>query len=84
VREEGKAMSTTPMHTFAVDLASLGPIYPFVGTEKLLVLIAMVVWVGFHVWQIRFENRTYAAELAKLSTPERLQRVLEDIDENGR
>jgi hypothetical protein len=77
-------MSTTPMHTYAVDLASLGPIYPFVGTEKLLVLIALVVWVGFHVWQIRFENRTYAAELAKVSTPERLQRVLRDIDENGR
>jgi hypothetical protein len=77
-------MSTTPMHTFAVDLASLGPIYPFVGTEKLLVLIAMVVWVGFHVWQIRFENRTYAAELAKLSTPDRLQRALEASNGNDR
>ena len=32
-------MSTTPMESFAVDLATLGPIYPFVGTEKLLVLV---------------------------------------------
>jgi hypothetical protein len=77
-------VSTTPMQTYAVDLASLGPVYPFVGTEKLLVLIALIVWVGFHIWQIRFENRTYAAELAKLSTPERLQRALQANNENGR
>jgi hypothetical protein len=77
-------MSTTPMQTYAVDLASLGPIYPFVGTEKLLVLIALIVWVGFHIWQIRFENRTYAAELARLSTPERLQRALQANNENSR
>jgi hypothetical protein len=76
-------MSTTPMETYAVDLASLGPIYPFVGTEKLLVLLALIVWVGFHVWQIRFENRTYAAELAKLSTPDRLQRALDANNGNG-
>jgi hypothetical protein len=77
-------VSTTPMQTYAVDLASLGPVYPFVGMEKLLVLIALIVWVGFHIWQIRFENRTYAAELAKLSTPERLQRALQANNENGR
>jgi hypothetical protein len=77
-------MSTTPMETYAVDLASLGPIYPFVGTEKLLALLALVVWVGFHIWQIRFENRTYAAELAKLSTPDRLQRALDTNNGNGR
>ncbi len=77
-------MSTTALQTYAVDLASLGPIYPFVGTEKLLVLLAAIVWVAFHVWQIRFEDRAYAAELAKLSTPDRLQRALQANNGNGR
>jgi hypothetical protein len=69
-------MSTTPMETFAVDLATLGPIYPFVGTEKLLVLVALVLWVGFHVWQMRFEDRRYRAELHRLNSPERLEKAL--------
>ena len=73
-------MSTTPMETFAVDLATLGPVYPFVGTEKLLVLVALVVWVGFHIWQMRFEERTYQAELRRLNSPERLRRALENHD----
>lgn len=69
-------MSTTPVQTFDVDLATLGPVYPFVGSEMLLVLAALVVWVGFHVWQIRFENRTYGRDLTKLNTPERVERAL--------
>ena len=71
-------MSTTPMETFAVDLATLGPVYPFVGTEKLLVLVALVVWVGFQVWQMRFEERTYRAEMNRLRTPEQVARVLKN------
>ena len=69
-------MSTTPLTTFQVDLAALGPIYPFVGWELLLVLAGFVFWLGFHVWQIRFEDRTYQAELHKLSSPERVERAL--------
>ncbi len=71
-------MSTTPVETFAVDLATLGPIYPFVGTEKLMVLVALVIWIGFHVWQIRFEDRKFQAELHKLNSPERLQKALDN------
>jgi hypothetical protein len=43
-------MSTTPMESFAVDLATLGSIYPFVGTEMWLVLVVLVIWISFHVW----------------------------------
>jgi hypothetical protein len=71
-------MSTTPMESFAVDLATLGPVYPFVGTEKWLVLVALVVWVGFHVWQIRFEDRRFNAELNRLRTPDQVARALKN------
>jgi hypothetical protein len=64
------------MESFAVDLATLGPIYPFVGTEIWLVLVALVIWIGFHVWQIRFEYRRFNAELNRLRTPEQVAKVL--------
>lgn len=69
-------MSTTPVQSFDVDLATLGPIYPFVGTEVLLVIVAVVVWIAFHIWQLRYEERTFQAELHKLNSPERLERAL--------
>ena len=69
-------MSTTPMTTFQVDLATLGPIYPFVGWEMLLVVLAFAFWIAFHLWQIRFEDRTYQAELHKLRSPDRLEKAL--------
>jgi hypothetical protein len=69
-------MSTTPMTTFQVDLATLGPIYPFVGWEVPLVILAFLFWIAFHVWQIRFEDRTYHAELHKLRSPDRLEKAL--------
>jgi hypothetical protein len=71
-------MATTPMDSFAVDLATLGPVYPFVGTEIWLVLAALVIWIAFHVWQIRFEDRRFNAELNRLRTPEQVAKVLKD------
>ena len=43
-------MSTTPVDSWAVDLADVTLIYPWVGTEVLMVLVAVVLWIGWHVW----------------------------------
>ena len=40
-----------------------GAVYPGVGTEGLLVLIAFVIWIGWHVMQSQQESE----ELAKLA-----------------
>lgn len=37
----------------------VGPMYPFVGIELLLFIVAVVLWVLWHVWQIGSENREY-------------------------
>jgi len=42
------------------DVASLGAIYPFPGIEMLLVLVAVLLWLGWHAWQIDSENREYS------------------------
>lgn len=69
-------MSTTELTSLTVDLATVGPIYPFVGTEVWLVAAGVVFWIAFHVWQIGFENRTYEEDAAKLATPEEVQRAM--------
>lgn len=35
----------------------IGPMYPFVGAEWLFVLVAVVLWLLWHVAQIMLENR---------------------------
>jgi hypothetical protein len=69
-------MSTTEVTSLAVDLSTVGPIYPFVGTEFWWVAAGVVFWIAFHVWQIGFENRTYEQDAAKLATPDEIQRAM--------
>ena len=39
---------------------------PFAGSEVLFTIIAVVVWIGWHVWQIKSENNTYNEQTSKL------------------
>ena len=39
---------------------------PFAGGEVLFTIIAVVVWIGWHVWQIESENNTYDEQTSKL------------------
>jgi len=72
-------MSTTPIETWVgVDLSQVGPIYPFVGSEFILFLIGLVVWIGFHIIQIKIEKKEFAADEAAARSPERLKRVFAD------
>ena len=71
-------MSTTPIDTWAVDLADVTLIYPGVGYEVVMTVIAVVLWIGWHIWQVKFENESYEAELAKYGTEENLKRGVEN------
>jgi len=66
-------MSTTMVESWAVDLESIGPIYPFVGSEGLMVLLAFAAWIGWHVWQIRDEKEVEKDILQKLAEAEKKQ-----------
>jgi hypothetical protein len=65
-------MSTTPIDTWAVDLADVTFIYPWVGSEVAMTVIAIVLWIAWHVWQVKHENKTYEEEIAKYGTDEHL------------
>ena len=69
-------MSTTPIETWAgADLSQIGPIYPFVGSEFVLFIIGLVIWIGFHVIQLKIEKKEFEADEAAARSPERLQKV---------
>ena len=68
-------MSTTPIDTWAVDLADVTFIYPFVGWEVTMTIIGVVLWIAWHVWQVRFENQTYKEDIEKHATSENLRKA---------
>ena len=70
-------MSTTGVDSWAVDLANIEAVYPLQGGEVIMVLIGLATWIIWHIWQIRFENKTIADEEARLRQPGALQDALE-------
>ena len=48
-------MSTIGYENWAVDLKDVSAVYPFQGTEVLMVIVAVVLWIGWHLWQLRAE-----------------------------
>lgn len=71
-------MSTTGIETWAgADLSQIGPIYPMVGSEVILVIVGLIFWLGFHVIQARMETREFEEDEAAARSPERLKRVFD-------
>jgi len=68
-------MSTNGMTSWAVDLKDVGAIYPFQGSETVLVILGLAFWIGWHIWQIRNENAELEAE-KKRATAERARKAI--------
>jgi len=67
-------MSTIGLDSWAVDLKDVGAIYPFQGSEVLLVIVGLAFWLIWHVMQARVEKqeledaeRDFNAEHSKAS-----------------
>jgi hypothetical protein len=73
-------MSTTPIDTWAVDLADVTAIYPWVGGEGIMALIAVVLWILWHVWQIRHEQETYDQQIHEHGDAETINKSIGDND----
>ena len=56
---------TTGVESFG-NAAELGAIYPFVGLEGLMVIVGFVVWVAWHIWQLKNEAKEYTVEKEEL------------------
>ncbi|SFD92820.1 hypothetical protein [Roseivivax sediminis] len=56
-------MSTIGYESWAVDLAEVGPIYPFQGWEIAMVIVGVLFWLGWH--RIQFKRESEHLERAK-------------------
>ena len=49
---------STHVESFA-NLDQIGRIYPMGGSEGLLVVIGVAIWIIWHIWQTRIENNEH-------------------------
>lgn len=71
-------MSTIGLSSWAVDLKDVGAIYPFQGTEVLMVIVGLVFWVGWHIIQMRQESEEIAEEMQADQRNEAARRLIDD------
>ncbi len=55
-------MSTIGLESWAVDLKDVGAVYPFQGSETLMVVVGVALWLLWHIVQTRAENAEMADE----------------------
>ncbi|WGV14963.1 hypothetical protein [Fuscovulum ytuae] len=71
-------MSTIGYSSWAVDLADVGAIYPFQGTEGIMVVLGVAFWIGWHVLQIRQEEEEIAAEMKAEKREDAARKLIDD------
>ena len=59
-------MSTGVESWSAESLAKIDRLYPFVGWEVHLTIVGVVIWIGWQIWQIKFENNSYEEQTSQL------------------
>lgn len=69
-------MSTIGYDSWAVDLADVGAVYPFQGSEGLMVVLGVVFWIAWH--RIQFVREGEHLEKAKqMGDKEKINSLLE-------
>lgn len=70
-------MNTAPFSDWSGNMFDLGPLYPFVGLEGTMVILAVIFWIGWHILQVRAENRTHDTLARHLREGDNLQKALQ-------
>lgn len=69
-------MSTNGYENWAVDLADVGPVYPFQGWEIPMVVVGVAFWIAWHRIQYVRENAHLEAA-RKIGDKEKVAKALE-------
>ncbi len=64
--------------TWAVDLANVGAVYPWLGFEVIMVIVAIALWILWHILQIRQEEQEFADDIKLYGKPEALKKALDE------
>ncbi len=68
---------STGLETWQTNLMEVTEIYPFVGTEFALAVIAIVSWVVWHLVQIKMENKALEEEAQRFSDKNKLAQAMQ-------
>ena len=66
------------IETWNVNPTDVGPIYPFVGWEREMLVACAAFCLAFMVWKFRTESDRYAARARELRNSNELHRLLDD------
>jgi hypothetical protein len=58
--------STGPVENWNNNPTEVGPLYPFVGWEMLMVVVCVAFFLAFMVWKFATENAKYAEQVQNL------------------
>lgn len=58
-------MATGNIESWGGNIADIGPLYPFVGSEFALFIVALLAWIVFHVIQAKSESNQYKEQASK-------------------
>jgi flagellar biosynthesis regulator FlaF len=64
--------------TWAVDLKDIGAVYPWLGWEVIMVVVAIALWILWHIVQIRQENQDYADDIKRYGSKENIKKALDE------
>ena len=58
--------STGPIENWNNNPTEVGPLYPFVGWEMLMIVVCLAFFLAFMVWKFATENAKYAEQVQNL------------------
>ncbi len=70
-------MATGPVDNW-LNLDTFGAIYPFVGTEMMLVIVGFAFWLIWHFIQLKKENAEFAKDIENINKQGGPGKVLDD------
>jgi hypothetical protein len=73
-------MSTGNFENWAGEIAEIGAIYPFVGSEGILAIVGVIFWLWWHVKQAKIEEAQYKEEIEKYGNKESLMSIVNRED----
>jgi hypothetical protein len=70
-------MQTGNITNWDGNVLDIGPLYPFVGWEGFMVVLCIILWVGWHILQVRMEDQQLEEEARTLRQSGGLQKAIE-------
>ncbi len=64
--------------TWAVDLANVNAIYPWQGSEWIMVIVAVAAWILWHIIQLREEKEEFNKDIAEYGSKEAIRKALDE------